>query len=136
MEKNYQIRIAGSAAIFKDDKILLLKRSEKKSKFPSYWTFPSGGIENHDKNIEDTVIREVKEETNIDFIPKNKFSFYDGIINNERYFALVYTGEWSGDIKIDQEESSEYGFFTYQEAMNLPLAFSYKEVIEDLFTNK
>lgn len=131
-----QGRVAGSAAIFKENKILLLKRSSNKSTYPDHWTFPSGGIEEGDENIAETVQREVKEETGLEFTPTEKFNFYDGSVNGTRYFALVHLGTWKGDIDIDKSEASDYDFFTYEEAIKLPLAFSYKQVLEDLYEKK
>lgn len=125
-------RIAGSAAIIKDGKILLLKRVDSASLFPSCFTFPSGGIEETDISIREAVIREVKEETNLDFTPKEKFGFYESIIDSKRYLALVHLGEWSGKIKIQPEEVSEYNFFSFEETQSLSLAFAYREVIIDL----
>lgn len=124
-------KVAGSAAIIKDNKILLLKRSSKSKNFPEKWTFPAGGIDEADNSLEACVIREVKEETNLEFTVTDKFNFYDGIVNNKRYVTLVHIGETQGDLKIDFEsESAQY--FTYQETLSLDMAFSYRQVLDDL----
>ena len=52
------------AAIIQDDKVLLIKHSEAKSG-RSYWILPGGGIE-PDETEEECVLREVKEETNLE----------------------------------------------------------------------
>ena len=41
-------------------------------------------------------------------------------------------GEWSGNIKIQEEEITEYNWFSFEEAIKLDLGFDYKEVIEML----
>ncbi|MCC6583609.1 MAG: NUDIX hydrolase [Chitinophagales bacterium] len=125
-------KVAAAAAILKDGKILLLKRSFKETNFPGYWTFPSGGIEEMDESHKKTVEREVLEETSLRFTPKEKFNFYESVVNNKRYFSLVHLGEWKGEVKINEDEASEFAFFSYEEARHLDLAFAYKEVIEDL----
>jgi ADP-ribose pyrophosphatase YjhB (NUDIX family) len=125
-------KIAGSAAILKDRKILLLQRGESQEFFPLCWTFPSGGIEETDWCVEDTVQREVKEETNLDFEIREKFGFYESKTAGKRHFALVYVGTGSGEVLLQESEVSAYAFCSYKEAIVLPLAFAYREVIEDL----
>ena len=126
-------KVAGSAAIIKNKKVLLIKRSDQVSLYPGRWTFPSGGIEETDRSIQDTVIREVKEEVGLTFAPTKKFGFYESVANGKRYFALVHLGEWSGEIKLQEKEAVEWRFFTYEETSSLDLAFKYREVIDDLF---
>ena len=125
-------KVAGSAVIIENKKILLLKRNADKSLFPGFWTFASGGVEETDLSIQDTVVREVKEETNLDYIVNKKFGFYESTANGKRHFALVHLGSWVGNIVLQRKELSECGFFTYEEAIKLPLAFAYGEVINDL----
>ena len=52
------------AAIVQDNKIFLIKHSEVKSG-RSYWVLPGGGIE-ADETEEECVLREVREETNLE----------------------------------------------------------------------
>jgi ADP-ribose pyrophosphatase YjhB (NUDIX family) len=125
-------KIAGSAAILNNGKILLLKRSPKEDTYPNHWTFPSGGRENQDGSIEETAIREVKEETGMDFIVEKKFNFYDLILNNKHVFSLVHIGGVTGEIQLQPDEAIDYGWFTYKEAKQLSLAFVYEQVIDDL----
>lgn len=50
-----------------ENKILLLLGSEKDPQYhKSFWYVVTGGCENYDKSKEETVKREVKEETNLD----------------------------------------------------------------------
>jgi len=125
-------RVAGAAAIIKDKKILLTKRTPNLPTFPNFWTFPAGGIDDTDLSIRDCVIREVKEETNLDFEPTSKLNFYESLANGKRIISLVYLGNWKGEIKPQENEVSEIKFFSYQETQDLDIAFAYKEVIEDL----
>lgn len=53
--------------IIKDNKLLLLLGSDKDPQFhESFWYVVTGGVEKQDKNLYDTVKREIKEETNLD----------------------------------------------------------------------
>ncbi|MCA9351720.1 NUDIX hydrolase [Patescibacteria group bacterium] len=126
-------KIAGAAAIINENKeILLLQRSFASKRAPGKWTFPAGGIEPEDESVEHCVIREVKEETNLDFHVTGKFNFYDFISNNKRYYSLVHLGTYSGELKIDNE-SEDAKFFSYNETQNLEIAFAYKTVLDDLY---
>lgn len=126
-------KIASSAAIIEKGELLLIKRADHVLNYPGHWTFPSGGIEETDPSIYDAVIREVVEETGLNFIPTKKWNFYESVLNGKRYVALVHLGKWSGKIKLQNEEVSECQFFTYKETKQLNLAFAYKEVIDDLY---
>ncbi len=125
-------KIASSAVIIEKGKLLLLKRAGHVLNYPGHWTFPSGGVEETDSSIRDTVIREVKEEVGLDFIPTKKWNFYESIANGKRYVALIHLGVSSGKIKLQKEEVSAWQFFTYKETKQLKLAFAYREVIDDL----
>ncbi len=131
---NYSLgRLAASAAIIKDKRILLIKRSMKCSRFPGFWSFPSGGIQPKDSSIEACVIREVLEEVSLEFKPKEKFGFYESISNNKRYVALIFLGDVKGEISCQRDEVSEAKFFSYEEIKSLEIAFVYGEVIDDLY---
>ncbi len=129
-------KIAGSAAVIRDKKILLLKRSENLALFPGHWTFPSGGIEDTDLSAKATVSREVKEETGLEFIPKKKFGFYESHAGGRRHFALVYLGVCKGKIELQKSEVQEYRWVSYKEAKQLNLAFAYSEIVRDLYKDK
>lgn len=58
-------RNAVEAIIIVDNKVLLLKRSMTKKVAPGAWCVPSGGID-AGETPEEAIIREVKEETNLD----------------------------------------------------------------------
>ena len=48
-------------------------------------------------------------------------------------FFYRFLGNWNGQIKIQETEVVTYNWFTYNEAIELNLAFDYKEIIELLF---
>lgn len=116
--------VAASGIILKDRKILLIHRSGDCDLFPNTWACPGGRAEGSE-TPEQVVVREVKEEVNLDFRPS--WLFKTGRYADRDLFRFL--GEWSGKVRI-QEESTEYGWFTYQEAIKLDLGFDYREVIE------
>ncbi|MBN2043306.1 MAG: NUDIX hydrolase [Candidatus Aenigmarchaeota archaeon] len=118
---------AASAIILKDNKILLVKRSDYTKTFPKTWACP-GGRGDEGETPEQAVVRELKEEVNIDFKPRKLFK--TGKYKDRDLFRFL--GDWSGNIKIQEEEITEYNWFSYEDAIKLDLGFDYKEVIEML----
>ena len=117
--------LAASGVILNNKKILLLQRSNYTKNFPGYWGCPGGRAENGE-TAEENVIREVKEECNLNFTPTSILK--TGIWQDRSYYRFL--GEWSGVIKVQEEEVADFNWFTYQEAIKLNLSFDYREVIE------
>lgn len=132
METAKNIVIGCGGAIIKDSKLLLTKRVSSKGKYPDCWTFPAGRLETTDKSVEERAITEVKEEVNLDFVPTEKLGFYETRLDGQVILSLIYLGTYSGEVKHQEEEVSETGWFTYEEAKELEMAFAYAETIEDL----
>jgi len=107
--------------IVKENKFLLLKGSDKDPQFKeSFWYVVTGGVEEEDITLEDTVKREVKEECNINVnnIKYLNWIFtYDslGEICIEKAYVSFYE---SGDIKLN-EESTDYKWCTIDEVIDL-----------------
>ncbi|MGB0925312.1 MAG: NUDIX hydrolase, partial [Minisyncoccia bacterium] len=80
---------------------------------------------------ESAIIREVREETNLDFTIREKFKFYSGVLNNTRYVSMVFLGSHRGELKIN-DESISARYVSYEESLGMDIAFSYAEVLSDL----
>lgn len=120
--------LAASGIILQDKKILFLQRSNYTPNYPGFWGCPGGRAEKGE-TPEENVIREVKEECNLNFSPT--LVLKTGIWQNRNFYRFL--GNWSGTIKIQEEEVIDYNWFTFEQANKLPLSFDYKEVIEILF---
>lgn len=124
----------------KDDRILLEKRSLDMISYPGFWGIPGGWME-WGETVEDALKREVKEELGINIkVIRFLGKYYD--TNNlpiKRYsrIALPHLCEIiNGEPTVNQpEEVSEIGWFSFEEALNLNLAYDHKLMIEDLFKN-
>lgn len=123
----------GAAAIItnKEGKILLQNRTDK-----DLWGL-TGGCQELGESFKDTIIREIKEETNLDIEEqdlelidivsgksrKNSYSNGDVVINNT---VLYYVKQYTGNLKWD-EESKEMKFFDLN---NLPQNQNDPDLIE------
>lgn len=98
--------------------------------YKDYWCLPGGHIDPYEK-VRDAVIREVKEETGLDF-PAQFFGIFDEIIPEKAIHAVVcvYTGEGSGQLAVQPGEVSDIGWYTLEEALALPLAFDHHSIIK------
>ncbi len=128
----------GAAAIILNSQgqILLQSRADK-----DVWGLP-GGCQELGERFVDTIIREIKEETNLDVVENdlelidivsgmgrlNKYPNGDVVINNT---ALYYVKKYTGDLKWN-EESKDMKFFDLD---NLPTNQNDSDLIS-VFINK
>lgn len=125
MEKE---KSCGAIVINKNNKILLVHHNA------GHWDFPKGHIENRETE-EQTAIREVKEETNIDIKINNKYRYTtsyspkENVMKEVVYFLAQNIDE---DKKPQLEEVSEVKWFTFEEAMNTITYENSKEILNKL----
>lgn len=117
--------LAASGIILRDKKILLIKRSNYTEIYPKHWACPGGRAE-RGETAEQNVIREVKEEVNLDFTPSEILTTATW---QDRYLYR-FLGQWIGEVKLQEEEVTDYDWFTFDEAKKLKLAFDYPKVID------
>ena len=118
---------AGAIIINNDKKILLVKRPSDKKLFPNAWAFPGGKHEEWE-SLDETVVREVKEETWLDLVSFEKYSFAEYISEKSHNISHLYIGkvEWT---LISETEAKRY---SYDEIKWLEIAFNQMEIIENL----
>lgn len=103
--------VLAGAFIVKDGKVLLLKqRSDDSEHQPNKWG-PPGGHGEEGEGLEETLRREVKEETNLDI--KIEGIVQSAVVVNDKIYALAMylasTGD-TKDLKIDPKEHQEYAW--------------------------
>lgn len=127
------LKIAASGLILRKDKdnwkkqILLVKRGSKTKAFPNCWWLP-WWKQDPWETLEETAIREVKEEVNLIFNPTKLF--YTSLDSWFWLNRFLWTWEW--EVKIKEDELNGYGWFTYDEIVRLEIAFDNIKVLDIL----
>lgn len=114
---NYSVGVG--ALVMKDEKILLVRRAQEPGK--GNWTNPGGYIEQMEP-IEQTVIREVLEETGVHTRVKSIVALRDqprSIHNIYIAFEMEYV---DGEPKPDGVEVDQAGFFSLDEMKSMQVA--------------
>lgn len=130
--KKYTGNTAAAIIIKKPNLILLIKRLTRP--FIGYWALP-GGRQEPEENIQQTLIREVKEETGLDVIIINKIGEYreKGINGNIEYdyFPTCFLAKIvGGKIQKQEKEIASIKFFNL-EKIPKNLAFEHNQMIMD-----
>ena len=99
-----------------EGKYLVTKRSKEETTYPEYWDIP-GGLADYGELPREAVIRETKEEVNLNIIP-TKVMHEDSNFDKEKdliFIRLVYLCELDDtldNIIIKEDEHSEYRLIT------------------------
>lgn len=132
MNERFSGKTAAAIIEFPNDKILLIKRGTRV--FRGHWALPGGRTE-PGETVEETVVREVKEETGLDVeILKKIGEYHENGVNGEieyNYYPTCFLVKPKGNRIVRQkEEIEEIRLFDIH---NIPerLAFKHSKMIED-----
>jgi 8-oxo-dGTP diphosphatase len=130
--KKYTGQTSTAIIPFPEDKILLIKRNTRP--FVGYWALPGGRMD-PGENIEQTIVREVKEETGliVEIVDKVGEYIEKGIkddIDYEYYPTCFLVKPVSGEIKKQDSEIQEIQLFNLND-LPKPLAFEHDLMIND-----
>jgi len=108
--------------------VLLTRRNNEP--FKGYWCLPGGHIDRYELTRE-AIIREVKEETGLDFDARF-FSYFDEIIPDRDIHAvvMVFEGQGTGTLDAQRSEVTDIGWFSVDEAQSLSLAFTHNKILD------
>ena len=121
-------------AIIEDNEgnIILIKRMYPPYK--DYFALPGGGVERGETH-KNAVIREIKEETNLDILIESKIGLYDkpGRDPRGKVHSTVYKCSIVGGIEKMKsgEDSKDVIAVSREELKNIKLAFDHKEMLKD-----
>lgn len=112
MKKRNQVAAAGAFLFDKNQKVFLAKFSKK---FDKQWSIPGGKLDFGESPLE-AVIREVKEETNIDISSPEFLECGAFVVNDTHVIYMDYIADCPDhfEVKIN-DEFSEWGFFSLGE---------------------
>jgi 8-oxo-dGTP diphosphatase len=115
-------------------KILLTRRGIEP--FKGQWCLPGGHIDQRE-TAEQAVVREIKEETGLDF-KGQLFGCFDEIFPELGHLAVVtvFEGTGLGTPKAQQGEVTEIKWFPVEEAMSFDLAYHHNEILKAYLERK
>lgn len=126
------VEIVGSAIIQNSNGEILLTRSPR---WNNKWIMPGGHIE-PGESILLAITREAQEEANLELEPVEVIHWGE-LINSKDYhrpahfvFFDVYCKVIGGNLKLDNDELTEYQWVPPQEALQMDLAESYDDTIK------
>ncbi|WP_297819562.1 8-oxo-dGTP diphosphatase [uncultured Lactobacillus sp.] len=121
MSRREEVTLTNMCMIEKDGKILAIDRNDPV--WPGL-TFPGGHVESHE-SFNDSVVREIKEETGLTICNPNLVGikqFYDH--DDKRYLVFFYKAtDFSGELKASDE--GELIWLTKDEMMQRKLAYNF-----------
>ena len=132
----YVGRTATAIITFSADTILLIKR--RTMPFKGYWALPGGRVD-PGETVEQTIVREVKEETGLDVAVLRKIGEYheqgiqDGL-DYDYYPACFLVKTLNGEIKRQESEIEDIKLFTIDQ-VPARLAFEHAKMIKDFLTS-
>ncbi|MCW3999097.1 MAG: NUDIX hydrolase [Candidatus Bathyarchaeota archaeon] len=130
--KKYTGKTSTAIIPYPSGQILLIKRNTRP--FLGYWALPGGRMD-PGETIEQTIVREVKEETGLDVAVESVLGEYVewGIkddIEYEYYPTCFVVKVLGGDLKKQDSEIQQIQLFSLN-ALPHPLAFEHDQMIKD-----
>lgn len=141
VEDYRQIRFA-NIILYKDDKIIVPKRTLTKKMYPGCYDFSGGGHVNYGEDYLDAIIRETKEELNISIYDIKELGYYNPYKDNVGCFSKLYTAKYNEkEINYAKDEIEEIYYYSSDEILKMikdtPQLFKtdyikmFKEIFED-----
>jgi 8-oxo-dGTP diphosphatase len=130
------MRVCAGALLIRDDEILLAKRSDDRTFYPSVWDVIGGHCEG-DETPADALVRELKEEIGVKALAFEEVAVLAEPRPAEhglaRYHMFIVTA-WDGEPRLLNSEHSELRWLELGHALTLPLAHpSYGDLLHAAF---
>ena len=126
--KSYGLTVRG---IIKNDsnEILIVKRHPKSRTDPEMWELPGGKVEKGE-HFADALVREIKEETNLDGEVGDFCEAIQNDYSHKRTVQLMmYLEDVRGDVKIS-DEHTKYMWASIEKIKTLNVSTSLKKLLE------
>jgi len=138
--KDGRIRLGCSAVIFDEarEKVLLTKRADN-----GFWCLPSGGVD-PGESVEETIIREVYEETGLTVRVLRLIGVYSDpnslIVYRDNTAVQIVALSFEAEIIAGEpglsDETSAWGYFSPEEISKLNMLLNHRQRVEDAFAEK
>jgi 8-oxo-dGTP diphosphatase len=120
---------AVKAFILKNNNLLILKRTDDDIDKPGIWEVPGGKLDNKEEDKILGLIREVKEETNLDIENIKEFSQRKFTLDSGRKISMtIYKCNPIGDNVIISQEHTSYEWIPLEKAKTKITPFFVKEI--------
>lgn len=112
--------------------IVLIERSSP----PYGWALP-GGFVDYGESLEEAVMREAKEETNLDLVDLRQFHTYSAPERDPRFHTIstVFIAEGEGEPRSG-DDAAGLRIVRHEDLLQLEYAFDHKEIIEEYLVEK
>ena len=128
MDKPYGLTVRG---IIKNenDEILIVKRHPKSKTDPEMWELPGGKVEKGE-HFADALVREIKEETNLD-VKVGDFceAVQNDYMHKRTVQLMMYLTDIEGDVKIS-DEHTDWMWADLEKMKGLEISTSLKKLLE------
>lgn len=131
------LNFSGACIINENNELLLQKRSEK----DDIWGIPGGAVE-VGESIEESAIREIKEETGLDISLEYLIGVYSKYFieypNGDKAQSICYFFKGNvvdGDLNIDEKETFDLKYFAKDKLPNI-FVQQHIDAIEDFYNDK
>ena len=149
LDKLHIVTMTGK--IFKDGKVLIVRRALNEKNYPGRWIVPGGKLEKKDyidlqpnsdglwyNIIEKALKREIMEETgleveNVDYLVDMVFMRPDGI---PTVVIACTCDHKAGEVKLSQKDLIDHAWVTLEEAENYPLIDGVHDELKLAFSKK
>ncbi|MBU1999273.1 MAG: NUDIX hydrolase [Candidatus Omnitrophica bacterium] len=120
------------AIIEVDDRVVVIQRKNP----PFGWALP-GGFVDYGESVEEAVIREMKEETDLDLEGLKQFHTYSAYGRDPRFHtvAVVFTAKGKGKPQAG-DDAGDLKLIKAEEIDKLNFAFDHNKILEDYFKSR
>lgn len=134
------LQFAQKAIIIKNNNLLIIKKSGLDKNQPFKYDLP-GGRKKENENLDEHIKREVKEEVDLDIMPKDIFNMWEfKIIQNDKPTTVIAVSRFcdlmNDTISITEKEINSYEWVPInQNLLNYNFIPGIKSVVEKLIKN-
>lgn len=126
------MKLIQKAILKQGDKYLIQLRAETAKHYPLHWDLPGGKLDEGEEPI-DGIIREIKEETNLDAKMGKVLGVYEFYVEDEKEitrFTIYSTESFTGELKLS-DEHLEQKWATKEEIFKLPIEPYFEPFFKD-----